>query len=66
MTQHIRETCGYIHSSVRGGYIKGDPTKHISPKLFFTHGLQKNGDTKVQQIRSNNNLPNLSTWHYQL
>ena len=27
---------------VRGGYIKGDKTKHISPKFFYTHELQKN------------------------
>ncbi|XP_047255213.1 secreted RxLR effector protein 161-like [Capsicum annuum] len=28
-------------------FIKGDRTKHISPKLFFTHDLQKNGDIDV-------------------
>ena len=26
---------------VRGGYIKGDNIKHISPKFFYTHKLQE-------------------------
>ena len=26
-------------AQVRGGYIKGDKTKHISPKFFYTHEL---------------------------
>ena len=37
-------------------YIKGDRTKHISPKLFYTHKFQKIGEIDVQQIRSSNNL----------
>ena len=24
---------------LKNGYIKGDRTKHISPKFFFTHDL---------------------------
>ena len=39
--------------------IKGDVTKHISPKLFFTHDLQKTGDISIQQIRSSDNLADL-------
>ncbi|XP_049345470.1 secreted RxLR effector protein 161-like [Solanum verrucosum] len=35
-------------AQLRGGFIKGDRTKHISPKLFFTDDLQKNGDIDVQ------------------
>ena len=27
-------------AQLKGGYIKGDRTKHISPKFFFTHDLQ--------------------------
>ncbi|XP_074297334.1 secreted RxLR effector protein 161-like [Silene latifolia] len=42
-------------------YIKGDRTKHISPKFFFTHDLQKSGDINVQQIRSSENLADLFT-----
>ena len=77
MTQHIRETCGlpsyketpttlyednaaYI-AQLKEGYIKGDRTKHISPKFFFTHDLQKSGEISVQQIRSNDNLADLFT-----
>ena len=43
------------------GYIKGDRTKHISPKLFFTHDLQKEGKINVQQIQSSDNLADLFT-----
>lgn len=32
---------------VKGGFIKGDQTKHISPKLYYTHELQNNGEIKV-------------------
>ena len=35
--------------------------KHISPKLFFTHNLQKNGDIDVQQIRSSDNMADFFT-----
>ena len=46
---------------LKNGYIKGDRTKHISPKFFFTHDLQKKGDINVQSIRSTNNLADLFT-----
>ncbi|KAL4310252.1 hypothetical protein GQ457_01G011530 [Hibiscus cannabinus] len=75
--QHIRENCGLHSRRVaptilyddnttciaqlKEGYIKGDKTKHISPKFFFTHDLQKNGDIDVQQIRSCDNFPDLFT-----
>ncbi|GAV69385.1 hypothetical protein CFOL_v3_12886 [Cephalotus follicularis] len=77
MIQHIQESCGLssIRNNLtviyednaaciiqlRGGYIKGDRTKHISPKFFYTHDLQKNGDIDVQQIRSSDNLADLFT-----
>lgn len=76
MTQHIRGTCGLsskIHpttlyedntaciAQIKGGYIKGDRTKHISPKLFYTHDLEENGDINVQQICSKDNLADLFT-----
>lgn len=48
-------------AQLKGGYIKGDRTKHISPKFFFTHDLQKNGDIDIQQIRSSDNLADLFT-----
>ena len=46
---------------LKNGYIKGDRKKHISPKLFFTHDLQKKGDINVQSICSTNNLADLFT-----
>ena len=48
-------------AQIKGGFIKGDITKHISPKLFYTHELQKKGEINVQQIRSCNNLADLFT-----
>ena len=77
MIQHIRESCGLSSiknnstvlyednaaciTQMKGGYIKGDRTKHISPKFFYTHELQKDGEIDVQQIRSNDNLTDLFT-----
>lgn len=46
---------------LKEGYIKGDRTKHISPKFFYTHELQKNGEIDVQQIQSCDNLADLFT-----
>ena len=59
LTQHIQKICGLplpekvptipnednaaCIAQLKGGYIKDDRTKHISPKLFFTHDLEKKG-----------------------
>ena len=67
MIQHIRESCGLSSikgdptilfednvaciAQITGGYIKGDKTKHILPKFFYTDELQKSGEIDVQQIR---------------
>ena len=48
-------------TQLKEGYIKGDRTKHISPKFFFTRDLQKDGEINVQQIRSSENLADLFT-----
>ncbi|CAA7016171.1 unnamed protein product [Microthlaspi erraticum] len=77
VVQHIREDCGLSTgkeaptvmyednaaciAQLKDGYIKGDRTKHILPKFFFTHELQKNGDVRVLQIRSSENLADLFT-----
>ena len=77
MIQHIRKSCGlssiknkptvlYEDNAAcivqaKGRYIKGNRTKHISPKFFYTHELQNNGEINVQQIRSNDNLADLFT-----
>ena len=74
---HIQESCGLSSikdkstilfednatciAQIKGGYIKVDRTKHISPKIFYTHELQKNGEIDVQQIRSSDNLTDLFT-----
>ncbi|KAJ9552930.1 hypothetical protein OSB04_016975 [Centaurea solstitialis] len=70
----IHETsreCGwlrYVIQYIRGSYNtvldKEPPTvliKHILPKFFFTHDLQKSGDISVQQVRSCKNLADLFT-----
>ncbi|KAM3285239.1 hypothetical protein P3S67_024038 [Capsicum chacoense] len=56
-----RDNSAYI-AHLKGGFINGDRTKHILPKLFYIHELQKNDDINVQQIRSTDNViysPNL-------
>ncbi|KAI5318250.1 hypothetical protein L3X38_037958 [Prunus dulcis] len=74
---HIRSTCALPSTTdtptilnednaaciaqITGGYIKGDMTKHISPKFFYTHELQKSQEIKVRQIRSSDNLADLFT-----
>ena len=77
MIQHIQEPCGLpsirsnaivLHedndaciAQIKGGFIKGDKTKPISPKFFYTHELQKKCEIDVKQIRSCNNLADLFT-----
>jgi hypothetical protein len=77
MIQHIQEECGLESvrenltviyednttciAQIKEGYIKGDRTKHISPKFFSTHDLQKNGLINIYQIRSSDNLADLFT-----
>ena len=48
-------------AQVRGGYIKGDKTQHISPKFFYTHELQESQQDDVKQILSADNLADLFT-----
>jgi hypothetical protein len=43
------------------GYIKSNITKHIAPKLFYPHELQKNGEINILQIKSCDNLGDLFT-----
>ena len=70
MIQHIQESC--VLPSIKDNpttlfedntaciaQIKGDRTKHISPKFFYTHELQKSGEIDVQQIWSSYNLADL-------
>ena len=48
-------------AQMKKGYIKGDRTKHISPKFFSTRELEEAGEVDIQQIRSNDNLADLFT-----
>ncbi|GJX71857.1 zf-CCHC domain-containing protein [Tanacetum coccineum] len=64
--QHIRESCGIssdqespidVHednaaciTQLKDEYIKDDKTKHILPKFFFTHNLQKSDDIIFVQV----------------
>lgn len=38
-----------------------DKTKHISPKIFYTHELQESNQIDVKQIHSTNNFEILLT-----
>ena len=46
---------------MNAGYIKSNITKHIAPKLFYPHELQKNGDIDILQTKSCDNLADLFT-----
>ena len=48
-------------AQLKDGYIKGDRTKHILPKFFFTHDLQKAKEVQVVQLRSSDNSADLFT-----
>ncbi|KAD3337275.1 hypothetical protein E3N88_32795 [Mikania micrantha] len=77
MINHIQQTCGLEEikkdptiiyednaaciAQIKEGYIKGDRTKHISPKFFSTHDLQKDKIIDVRQIKSSENLADLFT-----
>ena len=77
MIRHIQESCGLPSikskpillyednatciAQVKGGFIKGNRTKHISPKIFYNHELQNSSEINVQQIRSSDNLVDLFT-----
>ena len=50
-----------MHCTYQKRLYQRDRTKHISPKFFYTHELQKSGKINVQQIRSSDNLVDLFT-----
>jgi len=76
ITQHVQNACGIMIAptptiiyednsaciaQVQSGYIKSNITKHISPKFFYTHNLQKNGEIKVTRVKSCDNLADVFT-----
>jgi hypothetical protein len=48
-------------AQMQTGYIKSNITKHIAPKLFYPHELQKSGDINILQVKSCDNLADLFT-----
>ncbi|KAM2958413.1 hypothetical protein FF2_025280 [Malus domestica] len=46
---------------LKKGYIKGDNTKYIAPKFFYSHQKQQHQNIEVKQIRSQENLADLFT-----
>ena len=46
---------------LKKGYLKGDNTKHIAPKFFYSHQQQQHQNIEVKQIRSQENLADLFT-----
>ena len=46
---------------MESGYIKSNLMKHITPKLFYPHELQKNGEIEILQTKSCDNLVDLFT-----
>ena len=46
---------------MESGYINSNMTKHIIPKLFYPHELQKNGEIEILQAKSCDNLADLFT-----
>ena len=43
------------------GYVKSNLTKHIAPKFFYPHELQKSGEVKILYTKSCENLADLFT-----
>jgi hypothetical protein len=48
-------------AQMKSDYVKSNVTKHITPKLFYPHELQINGEISILQTKSCNNLTNLFT-----
>jgi hypothetical protein len=73
---HIQVSCGIepigsptiIHkdnaacvTQIQSGYVKSNVTKYITPKLFYPHELQVNGEISILQTKSCYNLTDLFT-----
>ena len=76
MINHIQTSCGVgslgsptiiyednaaCVAQMQMGYVKSNITKHISPKLFYPHALQKDGEIDILQTKSCDNLADLFT-----
>nr|AAS79613.1 putative copia-like polyprotein [Ipomoea trifida] len=77
LIQHIHSSCGTMSkvdsptvlyednaacvAQMSSGYVKGGLTKHIAPKFFYPHELQKSGEILIEKVRSSENLADLFT-----
>jgi hypothetical protein len=76
MIDHIQISCGIgaigsltiiyednaaCVAQMQTGYVKTNYTKHISPKLFYPHQLQKSGEISILQTKSCDNYTDLFT-----
>ena len=76
MIHHIKQSCGLntaqpptiiyednaaCVAQVQMSYVKNPLTKHINPKFFFAHELQKMDEIKVLHTKSCENLADLFT-----
>ena len=76
MINHIQKSCGMNNvdtltiiyednaacvAQMHMGYVKSNLTKHIAPKFFYPHELQKSGEIKILQAKSYENLADLFT-----
>ena len=74
MINHIIQSCGIgaletptiifednlaCVTQMESGYIMSNMTKHIIPKLFYPHEVQKNGEIEILQTKSCDNLADL-------
>ena len=51
----------YALHKLKKNSFKGDKIKHIFPKFFYIHQLQKSNQNAIQRVRSSDNLANLFT-----
>jgi hypothetical protein len=76
VSEHVRESCGLSKQvaptklcedntscirQLEEGFIKGDKTKHISPKFWYTSELQDRKILKIEYVESKDNLADLFT-----
>jgi hypothetical protein len=76
MTSHIQKSCGLSSvdtptiiyednvacvAQMQMGYIKNNMIKHMSPKFFYTHELQKQGEVNILKVQSCDNVADLFT-----
>jgi hypothetical protein len=76
ISEHVRGSCGMSVETapttlredntacirqLEDGYIKGDKTKHISPKFWYTSELQDKKILKIEYVKSEDNIADFFT-----